>query len=123
MTTAAPLKMARAPCDSSGCSAKFQITTESSVAGYLNFMQRAISIGTAGMKADYSALAPLLTDSAALLAELNVLFAAGQLSAATLASLKTALDTVDAGTATGQQNRLYAALTLVMAAPEYITQK
>ena len=102
---------------------EFQITTESSVAGYLNFMQRAISIGTAGMKADYSALAPLLTDSAALLAELNVLLAASQLSAATLASLKTALDTVDAGTATGQQNRLYAALTLVMAAPGYITQK
>jgi uncharacterized protein (DUF1800 family) len=102
---------------------EFQITTESSVAGYVNFMQGAVSNGVGGLKANYSALLPLVGDSAALLAELNVLLAAGQLSAATLASLKTALDSISSSTATGQTNRLYAALTLVMAAPEYIAQK
>ncbi len=102
---------------------EFQITTESSVAGYVNFMQGAVSNGVAGLKGNYSALLPLVGDSAALLAELNVLLAAGQLSTATLALLKTALDSISTSTATGQNNRLYAALTLVMAAPEYIAQK
>ncbi len=102
---------------------EFQITTESSVAGYVNFMQGAISNGVAGLRANYSALLPLVSDSAALLAELNVLLAAGQLSAATLTSLKTALDSINTSTTAGQNNRLYAALTLVMAAPEYIAQK
>lgn len=102
---------------------EFQITTESSVAGYVNFMQGAVSMGVAGSKANYAALLPLVADSAALLAELNVLLAAGQLSVATLASLKAALDSIGTGTTAGQNNRLYAALTLVLAAPEYIAQK
>jgi len=102
---------------------EFQITTESSVAGYVNFMQRSIAQGIGGMKADYAALMPLVNDSAALLAELNVLLAAGQLSLATLATLKTALDSIATSTASGQNNRIHAALTLVMAAPEYIAQK
>ena len=55
--------------------------------------------------------------------ELNLLLAAGQISAATLATLKTALDTISTATTAGANNRLYAALTLVMASPEYITQK
>jgi uncharacterized protein (DUF1800 family) len=102
---------------------EFQITTESSVAGYLNFMQGAISNGVSGLTADYSSIRPLASDSAALLAELNIILAAGQLSAATLASLKTALDTISVATTAGTNNRLYAALTLVMASPEYITLK
>jgi uncharacterized protein (DUF1800 family) len=102
---------------------EFQITTESSVAGYVNFMQKIIPGGIAGMKADYSAIAAFVSDSAALLAELGVLLAAGQLSAPTLAALSSALNSISTGTLSGQNNRLYAALTLVMAAPEYIAQK
>ena len=91
-------------------------------------MQQVISgIGNlnaaSGITRDYTALLASFNDSATLLAELNVLLAAGQLSAATLAPLKTALDTIAVTTSAGQLNRLYAALTLVMAAPEYITQK
>ena len=52
-----------------------------------------------------------------------MLLAAGQISATTLAQLKTALDTISTSTTVGQNNRLYAALTLVLACPEYITQK
>jgi uncharacterized protein (DUF1800 family) len=103
---------------------EFQITTESSVAGYVNFMQKAVSGSDIGdTRADYSSLLPLVTDSAALLAEINLVLAAGQLSAATLATLKTALDSIAISTSTGQLNRIYAAITLVMAAPEYIIQK
>ena len=107
---------------------ELQITSETSVAGYINYMQQAIggtgNLGVAsGITRDYSALLALVDNSGALLAELNVLLAAGQISDATLAALKTALDTVLVTTPAGQLNRLHAALTLVMAAPEYITQK
>lgn len=102
---------------------EFQITTETSVAGYLNFMQSVISAGFVGLRADYSAWMPLVPDSAALLSELNAVLAAGQLPAVTLASLKSALDTISTGTATGLNNRLYAAVILIMASPEYVTLK
>lgn len=102
---------------------EFQITTESSVAGYVNFMQGAISNGVSGLKADYTSIRTVVSDSAALLAELNVVLAAGQLSAATLASLKSALDSISVATTAGSNNRLYAAITLVMASPEYIALK
>ena len=102
---------------------EFQITTESSVAGYLNFMQSAIAFGIGGMRADYSALEPLVDDSAALLAEVNVLLAAGQLSAATLEKLRVAIDTIPVGNPFGRRSRIHAALLLVLASPEYLVQK
>jgi uncharacterized protein (DUF1800 family) len=102
---------------------EFQITNESSVVGYVNYMQRALSTGIADVKADYSAILPLVSDSQALLNELNTVLAAGQLSAATLATMKPALDSISVSTDAGKNNRLYAALTLVLAAPEFITQK
>jgi hypothetical protein len=49
--------------------------------------------------------------------------AANQVSSTTLATLKTALDSVSVTTDTGKLNRIYAAITLVMASPEYIVQK
>ncbi len=102
---------------------EFQITNESSVVGYVNYMQRAVSTGIADVRADYTSLLPLVTSSQALLTELNLLLAAGQLSAATLAPIQTALDSINVSTDAGKNNRLYAALTLVLAAPEFITQK
>jgi uncharacterized protein (DUF1800 family) len=102
---------------------EFQITTEISVAGYLNFMQEKIANGIAGLRPDYGDLLPLVADAAALLAELNVLLAAGQLSAATLGKLKTALDSITTDSTAGKNNRIRAAVMLVMAAPEYIVQK
>ena len=103
---------------------EFQITTESSVAGYVNFMQKAVSgSGIGDVKSDYTALLPLATDSRALLDELNLVLAAGQVSATTLTSLRAALDSIAVATDAGKLNRIWAALTLVLAAPEYIVQK
>ncbi len=103
---------------------EFQITNESTVSGYVNFMQRAVSgqILT-DLKPNYGTLTAIAADSGALLDEINLVLAAGQLSDATLATLKTAVDTISAGTDAGKLNRLYAALTLVLASPEYIVQK
>lgn len=102
---------------------EFQIITESSVAGYVNYMQSVVANGAGDVKATYTALLALATDSAALLAEINLVLAAGQVSTTTLATLKTALDTINATTDAGKRNRVHAALTLVLASPEYITQK
>jgi len=103
---------------------EFQITTESSVAGYVNFMQRAVAgAGIGDVRADYAGLRALVTDSAALLDEINLVLAAGQVSPTTLAALKTALDTIPITTETGKNNRINAALTLVLASPEYLIQK
>jgi uncharacterized protein (DUF1800 family) len=104
---------------------EFAVTNESSVAGYMNFIQNLIANGIGGVPGNYDALQPLVNEggnSAALLAELNVLIAAGQLSAATLSLMQGALDTIDV-TTMGTNARLFAALTLVMCAPEYLVQK
>ena len=103
---------------------EFQITTESSVAGYVNFMQKAVSgVNVGDLKSDYATLLPLAGDSRALLDELNLVLAANQISAATLSALQAALDSIAVTTDAGKLNRVWAALTLVLAAPEYIVQK
>ena len=102
---------------------EFQITNESSVVGYVNYMQSVISKGAGDVKADYASLLPLGDNAAALLDELNLLLAAGQLSSATLALMTKAVGSMAAGTEPSRLNRIYAALVLVLAAPEFIIQK
>jgi len=102
---------------------EFQITNESSVVGYINYMQTAVSSGIGDVKADYSALVTLADDSQALLDEINVVLAAGQVGAATIATFKAALDAMPSGTAAARNNRIYAALVLMLAAPEFLVQK
>jgi uncharacterized protein (DUF1800 family) len=102
---------------------EFQITNESSVAGYLNFMQKTVVNGLADSEPDYSVLKQLAANSAGLLGELNVLLAAGQVSTATLAALAKALDDINVQTDSGKLRRVQAAMLLLMAAPEYLVQK
>lgn len=102
---------------------EFQITNEPQMVAYVNYMQSLIVNGAGEAKADYSSLTPLATDSQALLNELNLVFAANQISATTIAQMKTALDTISTSTTTGINNRIYAALVLVMAAPEFLVLK
>lgn len=103
---------------------EFQITTEVSVAGYVNFMQQVIASSLSGdWRADYGSLLALAGDSAALLTELNTVLAAGSLSAPTLVQIQTAVDSLPLNATDGARNRVYMALLLVMAAPEYLVQK
>ena len=64
-----------------------------------------------------------IDNAAALLDEVNLVLAAGQVPAAVLAQMKTALDTIAIKDLTGRRNRVLAALTLIIASPEYIVQK
>ena len=104
---------------------EFQITNESSVVGYVNYMQAAVSrvSGINDVIGNYSNLLPLADDAASLLDELNTVLAAGQLSLATLTSLRSAVGTMPAGSDANRLKRIYAALTLVLAAPEFIVLK
>jgi hypothetical protein len=102
---------------------EFQIANESSVVGCVNWLQRAVAGSIADLTPDYGSLLPLADDAGALLAELNLVLAANQLGAATLATLATAVGSMASGSDTTRRARINAALVLVLAAPEYIVQK
>ena len=99
---------------------EFQITNEPSLIAYVNYLHTLIVNGAGEAQPDYSVLTALAADSQSLLDELNLVLAANQVSAATVARMKTALDSIAADTAAGLNNRIRAALVLVMAAPEYL---
>jgi len=102
---------------------EFQITNESTVIGYVNYMQNAISKGVGDVKADYSSLLPLADNAQSLIDELNLVMVAGQLAPATVNLIKGGIDSMPKGTEATRLNRIYAALVLVMASPEFIVQK
>ncbi|WP_291939284.1 DUF1800 domain-containing protein [Limnohabitans sp.] len=104
---------------------EFQLVNESTVAGYLNFMQSVIGngISSGDVSANYALELSLALDPPKLLAHLNLRLAADAIHPTTLTELSTAVATISASTATGQLNRVKAAILLVMAAPEYLIQK
>ena len=102
---------------------EFQIANESSVVGCINFMQRAVAGSIGDLTPDYASLLALADDASALIAEINLVLAANQLSAATAATLTTAVQSLPAGSDALRRMRINAALVLVLAAPEYIVQK
>lgn len=106
---------------------EFQITTESSVAGYLNFMQSAIAT-TSGVNGtdivpDYSAWLTLATDAAALADQANLVLAAGQLPTARVTLIRDAIASMASSNDTDKRRRVQAALLLTLAAPDYLAMK
>ena len=102
---------------------EFQITNESTVVSYINYMQRAVSSGIGDVKADYSALLPLADNATALVSEIHTVLAAEQLRPASISTISAAINGMPSGTDSARRNRIYAALTLVLATPEFIVQK
>lgn len=107
---------------------EFQLVTESSVGGYLNYMMGVIDSGlnSGDIKAAYTTELTLVLDPAALVRRLNLLLCAGQLSASTQTVIVNALlgVTVNANSsATLKRQRVCAAVLMVMACPEYLIQK
>lgn len=82
-----------------GVGPEFQITTETSVAGYLNYMQSVIQsgVGTSPLQgvrdieADYSAEVALADNPDALLDRLDLLLTHGQMTAATRRQIRDAV--------------------------------
>jgi uncharacterized protein (DUF1800 family) len=104
---------------------EFQITTESSVAGYLNFMRKAIDTGIgrgADIKASYTDQLALAGNPVALVDSLNLLFTAGRLNAAKRKTISDEVAKIANSTQADKLTRVKLATFLVMASPEYILQ-
>ena len=122
---------------------EFQLVNESSVGGYLNFMQGVIRNGifvnapdlpqsasnaTNGydITAAYTTELAIAVDTAGLVKRLGLLLCAGQLSAATQVMIVTALNATPltaTSTDSAKRDRVAAAVLLVMASSEYLIQK
>jgi uncharacterized protein (DUF1800 family) len=102
---------------------ELQITNEPTVIAYVNYMQTLIQSGTGDVKADYTSILTKATDSQALIDEINLLVAAGQLSTTTVTTIKTAIDSIGTTTPALLNNRVYTAILLTMASPDYLVQK
>jgi uncharacterized protein (DUF1800 family) len=100
---------------------EFQITNEQSVVGYVNYMQGLVANGTVDVKPDYTDILTRAADSASLVDEINIVLAAGQLSATTITSIRSAVDSVSATSASGPVNRVRIAILLTLASPDYLT--
>jgi uncharacterized protein (DUF1800 family) len=111
---------------------EMQITNETTVAGYLNYMRNAIPSGvgasTAGVRdiqPDYSAEIALASDPDALIDRVSLLLVAGKLTQTTRTRIRSAIASVNIGATNpdaDRRNRVSIAIYLTMASPEYILQ-
>ncbi len=113
-------------------SPEMQITNETTVAGYLNYMRTAVSNGigssTAGVRdvqPNFAAEIALASDPDALIDRVSLLLVAGNLSQTTRSRVRSAIASVAIGTSNpdaDRRNRVNLAVYLTMASPEYILQ-
>jgi uncharacterized protein (DUF1800 family) len=102
---------------------ELQISNEVSVIGYINFIQVTMRDGQGDVKANFTEFVAKATDSQALLDLINLRVAANQVSAATIAQIKTAIDSVATTTPADLANRVSIATVLIMSSPEYLILK
>ena len=105
---------------------EFQITNETSVAGYINYLQSAVRASSWPFFPEYQALKPIGHDAAAVVNWFNLHLAANQLSPATVTLITTALASKNITQGSPDNDKLEmiaAACLLVMSAPEYLVQK
>ncbi len=105
---------------------EFQLHNETTTAGYINFIANFIRNGYADVKPSIVALHPLAIDAKALIDWLNLHLTANQLSSATIDLILNALESIKVSSPTSviaRNNRIYAAILLVVACPEYLIQK
>jgi uncharacterized protein (DUF1800 family) len=102
---------------------EMQITEETSVVGYLNYMHNAIVNGTGtahSVKADYTAELALAATPDQLVDRINLLLMQNQMSSTLRSQILAAINSNPNNT---NINRVYLAIFLAMASPEYIVQK
>lgn len=105
---------------------EFQLLNESSVAGYLNFMQSVIANGIGELKPVYTDFDALALDPPKLVAQLALLLAGDTVSANTQTVISNAIGAIAASNVAndaGRLNRVRAAILMLMACPEYLIQK
>ncbi len=121
---------------------EFQLVNESTVGGYLNFMQGVIERGincpepgvpqaawtnyAYDVQANYTRELALVADATALVNHVCLVLAAGQISSTSRATMVSALNATPVTTAssdTVKRRCVWAAILMVMACPEYLIQK
>ncbi|MCP2007525.1 DUF1800 domain-containing protein [Duganella violaceipulchra] len=114
---------------------EMQITAEPSVAGYLNYMQEVIPLGAGtahDIQADYSAELALAAHPWQLTERINLLLMHGSMSSTLRNQIISALNAIPLPATTGnnatqieaaRKNRVYLAIYLTMASPEYLAQR
>lgn len=101
---------------------EFQIANEPAVVSYVNGLGYFAS-NVQPIRLSYDAELPYASDSQTLVNRYNLLFAAGQLSANTVQTIKTAIDSISPSTTEGKLKRIRAASLLVTCCPEYLILK
>jgi uncharacterized protein (DUF1800 family) len=101
---------------------EFQITNEPSVIAYVNYMAALIVSGSGDFRPNYTEISALAGNSTSLVDEVDILLGSG-LSAAAKAGIRGAVDAIAAGSANATLNKVYTAILLTLAAPEYLVQK
>ncbi|MFM6989946.1 MAG: DUF1800 family protein [Rhodoferax sp.] len=101
---------------------ELQIATEPTVTGYINYMAGTVN-NARNVQADYSNELALASTPAALVASLALTLTAGALSDANQALITQAIASMPDGTSTARNNRVYAAIVLVMASADYLIQR
>lgn len=102
---------------------EFQITNETSVISYINFMRRAIDVGIGknqDVAASYSAWLARAATPSKLVDDLNKLLACGQLGSSTLDAISAAVSDIPAAAAS---KRVKAAAMLILCSPAFLTLK
>ena len=99
---------------------ELQITDETSVAGYLNFLAIYVDRGWEDLQTSYTAEIALAPDPAALVARVALLLAGDAFSDRTAAAIAQAVSSIPPDR---PRDRVRAAITLVAATPEYLVQK
>jgi uncharacterized protein (DUF1800 family) len=102
---------------------EFQITTDTSVPGYINAMQGFITKQPTGVTLDLSKELALALDPAALVARLDLMLANQALSQSTKDEITAAVTALPSTTANQQLTRVRTAMLMTLAAPEFIAQK
>jgi uncharacterized protein (DUF1800 family) len=106
---------------------EFQITHETTVSAYVNFMVQTIEQGygwgNEQITAAYTSELSLASQPEQLVARLNQLLMAGQMSAATRDTILQAVNAVGLSEANAAKRRVWIAVTLAMASPEFLIQK
>lgn len=103
---------------------EFQITNESSVMGYLNFMwQLLVSSGLGVVQPDYTEWLTVADDVPELVGRINLYLTGGALSAATVQTITAGVVSIEGSAPAQRMNRVIAAFYLTMASPEYLVQR
>lgn len=107
---------------------EFQITTETTVAGSLNFFVDTINQGGYGwddreLKFNFTPYTDAASDPAQLVGRINTIFFTNQMSASTRSRMLTMLQAMPADDDWSKQQRVRAALTLTFVSPDFVVQK